>query len=262
MFAAIGRDHAVLAISAPGIASKIEKGNIPIRLVDASGWALPRDSQRLAGHNRVILVRPHVELLNFVPVLRLVQWTIQIAEPRGRVELKIFRLIGLPATVGTLRWTASAPTPRHVVPNPVRIGPVARQVRMPGQPRRGRRLVYWRFRLGENATGELPRDLDCRAHACRHWRHHIHVARLRLRCCQVADDRAVPTLDHLAGVEHLDLVQRVVPVLIVAVGELRGRRSQGDEHALGHVLRIKGGCRGRPLNTRNRERHDRLTRRP
>jgi len=28
--AAIGRDHAILAVSAAGIASKIEKGNIPI----------------------------------------------------------------------------------------------------------------------------------------------------------------------------------------------------------------------------------------
>src|SRR5437667_415792 len=194
--AAIGRDHAILAVSAAGIASKIEKGNIPIRLVDASGRALPRDSQRLTGHNRVILVRPHVELLNFVPVLRLLQWTIQIAEPRGRVELKIFSLIGLPATVGTLRWSASARTPRHVVPNPVRIGPVARQVRMPGQHRRGRRLVYWRFRLGETAfeqsawIGPQPK--------C--FRHPGHSGPGRaLRTCPKADEPLLLRPRHRAG---------------------------------------------------------------
>src|SRR5881628_139743 len=106
--AAIGRDHAILAVSAPSIASKIEKGNIRIRLVDSCWWALPRDSQRLAGHDRVKLVRPHVELLNFVPVLRLVQRTIQLAEPRGRVEFEIFSLIGCPVAAGSLRRTASA----------------------------------------------------------------------------------------------------------------------------------------------------------
>ena len=96
---------------------------------------------------------------------------------------------------------------------------------MRAQPRRGRRLVYWRFRLGDHAARELPGDLDRRLHACRHGRNHIHVARLRHVRRQVADDRAVPALDQLAGVKHLDLVQRVVPVLVVAVGELRGRRA-------------------------------------
>ena len=97
--AAIGRDDAILAVSAPGIAARIEKGDVVLRLEDAPGWALPRHSQRLAGHDRVVLVRPHVELLNLVPVLRLVQWTIQIAEPRGRVELEIFSLIDTPVAV-------------------------------------------------------------------------------------------------------------------------------------------------------------------
>src|SRR5438128_3861166 len=38
----------------PGIAPHIEKGDVVLRLVDASGWALSRDSERLAGHDRVI----------------------------------------------------------------------------------------------------------------------------------------------------------------------------------------------------------------
>src|SRR5206468_9384460 len=76
VLAAVGRDDAKLAVSATRIAAGIDKDNVVLRLDDASRRALPRDSQRLAGHDRVVLVRPHVELLNFVPVLRLVQWTI------------------------------------------------------------------------------------------------------------------------------------------------------------------------------------------
>src|SRR5439155_22419992 len=55
------------------------------------------------------------------------------------------------------------------------------------------------------------------------------------------------------------LVQRIVPVLIVAVGELGGCGPVLDHHAFDHVLRIKCGGRGRPRNARNREGHDRLT---
>src|SRR4029450_12032918 len=101
------RDDAILAVTAASVAAKIEEGNVVLRLVDAPGWALPRDSQRLAGHHRVVLVRPHVELLNLVPVLRLVQRTIQLAEPRRRVELEIFRLIDAPVAAGLLRRPAS-----------------------------------------------------------------------------------------------------------------------------------------------------------
>src|SRR6266699_3771422 len=104
-------------------------------------------------------------MLDFVPVLRLVYWTTQTAESRRRVEFKIFRLIGIPATAVSLPGAASASAPSHVVPNPVGIGPVARQIGMPTQPRRGHRLVYRRFRLRHHATRELPRDLHGRLHA-------------------------------------------------------------------------------------------------
>src|SRR5262249_44238625 len=103
-----------------------------------SGWALPRNSQGLTGHDRVIFVRPHVELLNLVPELRLVYRTTHIAEPRRRVKLEIVGLIVLSRTVGRLSRTASASSAGHVVPDPVRITIIARQVGMPAQPRRGR----------------------------------------------------------------------------------------------------------------------------
>src|SRR5580700_2811427 len=75
MLAVVGRNHAIFTVSASCIASRIEQDNIFVRLEDASRWALPRDSQGLARHDRVVLVRPHVKLLNFVPILRLINWT-------------------------------------------------------------------------------------------------------------------------------------------------------------------------------------------
>src|SRR4030095_13406096 len=174
-----------------------------------------------------------------------------LAESRGRVELEVFSLIDAPVTGGHLRWTASPPASRHVVPNPVCISPVARQVRMPGQPWRGRRLVYRHVALRPNGSGDLPRGLDGSPHTWRHRRNHIHVARLRLFRRQVADYRAVLTLDPLAGVKYFDRVQRVIPVFIAAVGEFRGCRSLRDHHLLRHVLRIERGCPGRPWNAWN-----------
>src|SRR5580658_285929 len=130
MLAAVGRDHVKLSVSASCIASGIEEGNVVVRLEYAARRALPRDSQGLAGHHRVILVGPHVELLNFVPKRRLVDWTAQIAEPRRRVEFKIFGLIGLAVAVRRLPGTAAASSSGHVVPNPVVPGPIARKIRM------------------------------------------------------------------------------------------------------------------------------------
>src|SRR5262249_59198418 len=134
--AVIGWDDAIFAISAAGIAPLIDERDVILRLVDASGRALPRNSQGLAGHDRIVLVRPHVELLNFVPVLRFVQWTTPLSEPRRRVELEIFSLIGSAVTGFLLRRTTSPAAVPHVVSNPVRVLPVAGQVRMRARPRR------------------------------------------------------------------------------------------------------------------------------
>src|SRR5688572_22323132 len=142
------------------------------------------------------------------------------------------------------------------------MSPAAGQVRVCAEPRRGRRLVYWNIRLRPHASGNLSRGLDRGPHAWRYGRDHVHVARLRLFRREVADNRAVLTLDHLAGVEDLDLIQRVVPVLIVTVGEFRGRSSLRDHDLLRHVLRIERGCPGRSWNAWNRERHNRLARLP
>ena len=55
---------------------------------------------------------------------------------------------------------------------------------------------------------------------------------------------AVAPLGDLAGVVRLDLVQRIVPVLIVAVDELGGRRSLGHDDALRHVPVVERGLCG------------------
>src|SRR5207249_11483961 len=108
-------------VYAAGIAAGIDKGHVLVGLEDAPGRTLARNTQRLARHDGVILVRPHVELLHFVPELRLVDRTAQVAEPRGRVELEIISLIDCPAAAGGLRRTASASTAGHVIPDPVGI---------------------------------------------------------------------------------------------------------------------------------------------
>ena len=133
MLAAVDRDHAIFTVSAAAIGiSPVEKGDVGRRLVNASGRALPRNPQRLAGHDRVFLVRPHVELLNLVPVFGFVQWTIR-PEPRGRFELEIDCLIDCPGTLDLRRPASAIP----VAPIHGAEIPVARQVRFPvGQPRR------------------------------------------------------------------------------------------------------------------------------
>src|SRR5207253_7483134 len=67
VLAAVGRNDAVFPVSAAAIGiSRVEKDNVVSRLDDASRRAVPRNTQRLAGHNRIFFVRPHVELLNLV----------------------------------------------------------------------------------------------------------------------------------------------------------------------------------------------------
>src|SRR5262249_57431316 len=108
-----------------------------------------------------------------------------------------------PRGIGFLRRSASPPGARHVIPNPIGIGPIAREVGMSAHPRRGYRLVDWRFRLREDATRDLTADLDCCLNACRHWSDNVYVARLGLRRREIADDCAVPALDHLNRLEQL-----------------------------------------------------------
>src|SRR5262245_2634683 len=81
--AVVGRDDAVLAVSAAGIAPHIEERDVVLSLPDSPRRTLSRNAQWLAGHDGIVLVRPHVELLHFVPVLWLVHRTPQLTEARG-----------------------------------------------------------------------------------------------------------------------------------------------------------------------------------
>src|SRR6185503_4975846 len=77
----ISRDHTKFRVSATRIGKlPVEESNVVLRLEDAPRRALTRNAQRLAGHDRIFLVGPHVELLNLVPELRLVERTTQHAE--------------------------------------------------------------------------------------------------------------------------------------------------------------------------------------
>src|SRR5262249_6596619 len=149
-------------ISASGIASLIEKDHIAIRLNDPPRRPFTRDSERLARHDRVELVGPHIEFLDLVPVLRLVYGTADIAKPRRRVELEIVRLIVLPSGIGLLSRSASASAARHVIPNPIGVAPIPGEVGMSAHFRSRYGLVDRRFRLCEYAVGNLPGNLDHR----------------------------------------------------------------------------------------------------
>ncbi len=62
----------------------------------------------------------------------------------------------------------------------------------------------------------------------------------------------------LPGVERLGRIQRIVPVFIVAVGELVSVRAMFHHDALGHEFRVERGGRRCIGNARNRERQHRL----
>ncbi len=112
----------------------------------------------------------------------------------------------------------------------------------------------WKRPRGRSRHCHRDRLLDAR----RHRHHDIHAAGFRFLRRDIANDRAVPTLGQFAGVQHLDFVEGIVPVLVVAVGELGRGRSVLHHDALGHVLGIERGCCGRAGNARDRERDDRL----
>src|SRR5437867_11676463 len=137
---------------------------------------MPWDSQRLARHDWIVLVRPLIEFLNLVPELGSVSGKTPDAKPRGREPLIVHPevvLSGFAADLGVdsrtkhLRWTASAGCATGDWIR--RATPVFRLVRLAiGSPRRcDRRNV----RLGvvecQRPVGRLKRRLDRGLGACR-----------------------------------------------------------------------------------------------
>src|SRR5215475_2418422 len=115
----VGRNDAILAVTAAGIASGVNKDDVLVRLQNPSRLTLTRDTEGQTRHDRVVLVRPHVELLDLVPVLRFVHGTTKVPEPGRRVELEVIRLIDGPVASSLLCRTAAASAPGHVVADPV-----------------------------------------------------------------------------------------------------------------------------------------------
>jgi hypothetical protein len=59
VLAAIDRDDAIFPLSAAAVGVlAVERDNVGGRLDDAPGRAVPRNPERLAGHDRIFLVRP------------------------------------------------------------------------------------------------------------------------------------------------------------------------------------------------------------
>src|SRR3970282_354223 len=88
-------------------AAAIEQGDVVFVMEDAPGRSLPRNPHRLTGHDWIYAVRPHIEVDDLVPVLRLIEGTIR-PEARSRLELEIDRLIPLRAATFELGRCAAA----------------------------------------------------------------------------------------------------------------------------------------------------------
>src|ERR1700722_13646128 len=265
---AVGRDVAVFEFSAAVIATaSIEEDDVSWRLDNAVRGALPREPQRLTGHNWIVLVRPLIEFLSLVPKLGFVHRMAR-PKPRGRDPLIIhpevvLRRCAADADVDSatrhLRWTAATGATARNCER--RRTPVSCQIRMSvGQPRGyggGRRLPRGCGGI-PGAVGRLIGWLNRGPDACRNPNHYIHLSGFRQGRRNVTDHRAILFLDHPARVERLRRIQRIVPVFIVAVGELVSLRSLLHDHALRHELFVeRRGC-DRVGNAGNRERHDGL----
>src|SRR4029077_21262639 len=83
--ATIRGDGAVFIVSATVIGIyRIEENEVSIGLDDPRGRAVPREPQRLARHDRIVLVRPLIEILNLVPELGFVNRATDAPKPRRR----------------------------------------------------------------------------------------------------------------------------------------------------------------------------------
>src|SRR6185295_10432011 len=116
----------------------IEEDDVFVLLDDPARRAMPRDSQRLAGHDWIVLVRPLIEFLNLVPELGFVDGMTQDAEPRGREPLVVHpEVVHRDIAVDLrLRWTTSAGS--ATCDRVIAAAPDSCQVRLPiDAPRRG-----------------------------------------------------------------------------------------------------------------------------
>src|SRR5690606_28721264 len=105
----IDRDVAVLVVAAVVIlVGRIEEDHVVIGLDDARRRAVPRNAERLAGNDRIVLVRPHVELLDVIPELGLVDRTAEHAETRRRDPGIVDEEVVVAARAAELRVDAAA----------------------------------------------------------------------------------------------------------------------------------------------------------
>src|SRR5262249_4816859 len=188
VFAVVGWNHTKFPVSAAVIARRIEHRDVVRRLVDSAGRTGPRQSHRLARHDRIVLVRPLIEFLNLVPKLGFVGWETKLPKPRGRDPLIIqpeVVLCDLAAGVGVesrtlqLHWTASAvsTTRDHKRGGTPDSGQVWLSI---GQPRRCGGCSLRRRRPGggwQSPVGSLIGRLDRGFNACRNRHYDIHLSR-------------------------------------------------------------------------------------
>src|SRR5690606_9874718 len=106
--AAVRRDDAEIRITAAAVAAAaVDQRDVFLGVEDTARRTLTRNAHRLARHDRVIAVRPHVEVDDLVPVLRPVDRPVG-PEARCRFELEVDRLIPRRAAAVELRRRAAA----------------------------------------------------------------------------------------------------------------------------------------------------------
>src|SRR5947207_12233270 len=93
---AIGRDDSIFRIARAAAATRVQEDDVAGGLQDARGRAGAWDAERLALEDRVVLVGPHIEFLDLVPELWLVDGPVHVG---ACGELAVFRLVGVLAAL-------------------------------------------------------------------------------------------------------------------------------------------------------------------
>src|SRR5881394_292126 len=162
----VERDHAEVRVPAAAVdPASVEHRDVVVGVEYPRGRSVPRNSERKASHDRVVSVRPHVELLNLVPVLRLVQRVIRV-EPRRRHEHEVRALVGpLHAALRLKRSAApehpardASPTAARRLPRAGQVGLAVRQLWRLRRRRSESAAAELRLRRGDDETEEHTED--------------------------------------------------------------------------------------------------------
>src|ERR1700674_3164110 len=102
--AAVGRNDPEVFRLSPCPARCVEKDHLVGCLHDLGGWPHAWDAIRLALEERVLGIRISIQVLNLIPVFRLIDWPVRIESPS---ELAIYCLVRLIVTTHLIGRTSA-----------------------------------------------------------------------------------------------------------------------------------------------------------